>query len=369
MTNNSSTGDALKPAKKFTKRELSLLRLKRKIFSHTKILRVLLMFALIVLLAGVILFIGRLIPRTGTNEYFKFTKGFLFPSSTNIQSFKGRINILIMGKGGVGHSAPDLTDTMMFVSIGVRSPGIVLVSIPRDIWVPSIRAKINSAYYWGKEKQQDGGLILSKSLVEEIVGVPIEYAAVLDFSAFKEVVDSLGGIEVNVEKTFTDNHYPIAGKENDLCGGDKDYKCRYETIAFNQGLQVMNGDMALKFVRSRYAEGDEGTDIARDLRQQKVITAIKEKLLKPSTFLNVGRMLTLKNILMHYIETDIDTISLGTVARRILAGRSQIKSNVIGAEFLDNPPISPKYDNQYVFIPKTGSWDTVHKWVDNLLSQ
>jgi LCP family protein required for cell wall assembly len=114
----------------------------------------------------------------------------------------------------------------MFVSIDHISPSFTIISLPRDIWIPALRAKLNSVYYWGNQKEEGGGLPLSKSVVEEIVGQPVEYGIVIDFEGFQEIIDVLGGVEVNVERSFTDERFPIEGKENDECEGDPEYKCR-----------------------------------------------------------------------------------------------------------------------------------------------
>ena len=108
----------------------------------------------------------------------------------------------------------------MLASISLTKESVDLISIPRDIWIPEIRAKINSAYYWG-------GVSLSKSLVEKITSLPTHYAVVIDFSSFKEIIDALGGVKIDVANSFTDDLYPIEGREEDLCDGDKEFKCRY----------------------------------------------------------------------------------------------------------------------------------------------
>jgi LCP family protein required for cell wall assembly len=266
-----------------------------------------------------------------------------------------RLNILILGKSGTGYSAPDLTDTLIFASVSLEKPKVVLISIPRDIWIPKIRAKINSAYYWG-------GSALAKSTVAGILGQPVHYVAVLDFSSFREIIDSLGGIEVKVERSFSDAKYPLAGREKDLCEGDKEYKCRYETLRFTQGKQFMDGETALKFVRSRNGDNGENTDLAREARQQKVITAIKEKIFSWQTFLNPKKDLTLLRVLKSSLETDIDWSSGLLLAKRLILSQGKISSFVFPEDFLTSPPKSQKYDNQYVFIPKKGDWSEVWEW-------
>ncbi len=282
-------------------------------------------------------------------KYGGLVKSFLY-------SPRGEVNILVLGKGGIGHEAPDLTDTIIFVSISQKD--VNLISLPRDLWIPEIRAKLNSAYYWGK-------LPLAKSTVEKIVGVPVEYGLVIDFSGFKKIVDALGGIEVEVKNSFVDEKYPIPGKEKDLCDGDTEYKCRYEVVRFEKGKQVMDGDTALKFVRSRNAQGEEGTDLAREARQQLVLGAIKDKVLSLKVLLNPRKVFALKNAVMEAIETDVDANTAASIGGLFFSARRSISSHLIPDELLVHPPISRTFDRQYVFIPKAGNgdWEEIGSWM------
>ena len=109
---------------------------------------------------------------------------------------------------------------------------------------------------------------MSKSLVEKIEPTnPLRSCS--DFSSFKEIIDALGGVKIDVANSFTDDLYPIEGREEDLCDGDKEFKCRYETIHFEKGINYMDGTTALKYVRSRNGDNNENTDIAREARRQK----------------------------------------------------------------------------------------------------
>lgn len=308
----------------------------------------------------------------------KAAYNFLIAPTDKIASEGGRVNILIMGKSGGNHDGADLTDTMILASVSLNTPGVKTVSIPRDIWIPELRSKINSAYYWGKtgtpyfdSNSVGGGLGLSKSVVKEISGETVQYGLIIDFSSFKEIVDTLGGIDVNVENGFTDKLYPIAGRENDTCGGrDPSYPCRYETITFNPGVQKMDGETALKFVRSRHAEGTEGTDIAREARQQKVITAIKNKVTDPKVFLSVRTDLAMLNLVNKYVETDLDLPTAGILARKVLDGGGNVHQNIIPEDLLIVPPAERAYDNLYVFIPKAGNgkWQDLQNWFSETLS-
>lgn len=303
----------------------------------------------------------------GIPNFWGTAKDFVQAPLSKINSTGGRTNLLILGKSGEGYSAPDLTDTIIFTSVGLETSGVKMISIPRDIWVPAIRAKINSAYYWGKEKGE--GFNLVKTSVEELTGQPIHYVVVVDFGAFIKAVDIVGGVTVEVTNSFIDEKYPIPGKENDLCGGDKTYKCRYETITFEKGSQTMNGATALKFVRSRNAQGDEGTDLAREQRQQKVIIALKNKIFSSRVMFSPRKIIDLWNLAKDSVETDLDLGAFAVLGRKVLAATDNMVTEVIPEELLIHPPISARYDLQYVFVPKSGNWLKLQDWVKGVLTQ
>lgn len=342
-------------------------RIKRRLLKHIWLVRIGLIASI---LLGIFLFValtGFVFEKVGVTNYGEVISNFIFAPASKVKSLEGRTNILILGKGGEGHAASELTDTIIFASVSHNNPRVTVVSLPRDIWILAIRAKINSAYYWGKQKEKGGGLILAKSTVEEIVGSPVHYGMVVDFSGFIKIVDVIGGIEVDVERGFVDEKYPIPGKENDLCDGDPIFACRYETIRFEKGRQTMDGEMALKFVRSRNAEGEEGTDLARAARQQKVLLAIRQKVLSPGVLISPRKLLAIWKTVRDSVETDMSASEGSILLRRVLAGREKIETHVLDEELLTHPPVSPRWDNQYVFIPKAGDWSEVHRWVSQRL--
>lgn len=309
--------------------------------------------------------------------YFNIAENFLNPKLNKIASQDGRTNILVMGVGDAGHEGENLTDTMLFVSISLDKPSITVISIPRDLWIPEIRAKINAAYFWGDKdtpyfsnKNFPGGKIgFAKSITQEVLGVPINYGVVLNFSAFEKIIDDMGGIDVEVENSFTDKFYPIAGRENDTCGGDRLFSCRYETVTFNKGLQHMDGATALKFVRSRHADGVEGGDLAREARQQKVIDAIKRKILTRDVLLNLQTDLKLWNDFNNSLVRDFDDSTAAILARLIFNSQSLINKNIIPNNLLYMAPAGKTYDWQEVLIPVDGNgkWNAIHAWVSQVI--
>lgn len=368
LTNNFNTEKKYKIIHLNKDLRKTLSRIKRRVFKHIWLIRAVLVMGLVGFLYLFYVLTGVVLKSTGADFYLNLAKDFIFTPSSKVRTIDGKTNILILGKGGSGHEAPDLTDTIILASFNHRELSVDLISLPRDIWIPELRAKLNSAYYWGNQKKEKGGLILSKSSVEKIVGQAITYGVVVDFNGFVEVIDVLGGIEVDVERGFVDEEYPIVGREDDECEGDLEFKCRYETVSFEAGRREMDGETALKFVRSRNAEGDEGTDFARQVRQQKVLDAIKNKVLDREVLFSLEKLRELRDVLVEYTETDIDTEAGVILARRLLQSRRNFNSHVLPEDLLENPPQSSRYDYLYVFIPKAENWTEVHEWVVEALN-
>lgn len=265
-----------------------------------------------------------------------FLNKFVFNKKIDLKrGDRGNINILILGIGGGKHEGPELTDTIIFASINPAKNQASLISIPRDLWVPDIKGKINKAYSIGQEKNNQG-LLLSRAVVEKITGENIDYSVVIDFSGFVKLIDHLGGIDVEVARTLDDYSYPIEGREDDACGHTdeeiealseriatssaimfEEFSCRYKHLHVEAGKQHMNGQEALEFSRSRHGINGEGTDFSRSRRQQEVINAIKAKTLTLGIILNPLKVVGIFNILKDNINTDIqiaefdDFINLG----------------------------------------------------------
>ncbi len=373
IPSDETNSNTLEPKKINTKNVVS--RIKRRVLKHYKAVRILIVAGLVLFALLAFQLVSFVLNKTSISYYKNLASDFVLAPIEKLSSHDNRVNILVLGKGGPNHTAPDLTDTMLFTSINLNNGNIFMLSLPRDIWLSALRAKLNSAYYWGNQRAEKGGLVLAKSEVEKIVGQPVHYAVVFDFGAFKNIIDVLGGIEVDVQNSFVDEKFPIVGRENDLCDGDRTYACRYETLKFEKGTQIMNGETALKFVRSRNAQGDEGTDLAREARQQRVIDGVKKKVLDRQTFLNYKKLKELLSVVNSSIETDLDMEKISILARKVLGNGSQ-KSEIIPEEFLVNPPISKTYDNQYVFIPAAKSskigeenWLDLQKWIQEKLNE
>jgi polyisoprenyl-teichoic acid--peptidoglycan teichoic acid transferase len=305
----------------------------------------------------------------------------LFKNEITLQSVdkkSERINVLLLGIGGGKHDGPLLTDTIIFASIDPEKNKVALVSLPRDLWIPELKGKINRAYSDGEVKQKGGGIMLTRAVVEKVIGQPVDYVFRVDFNGFVRAVDMLGGIEVDVARSFDDYEYPISGKETDTCGFEGEefekratdssqleaFPCRYEHLHFDAGRQSMDGETALRFVRSRHASGAEGSDFARSQRQEKVISAVKDKVFSLGTILNPLKIVSLANVLEGSIDTDIkqeeydDFIKL---ARKM--EEAHLRSVVLDVGnaaqsrpgLLDAPLPRDEFRGQWVIIPRAGS--------------
>lgn len=311
-----------------------------------------------------------------------------FNHDISLKKSDGNVNILLLGTAGGNHEGPDLTDTIIFTSLNPQRNKITLISIPRDLWIADLKQKINYAYAYGENKQKGGGLILTKAIMSKILSQPVDYGIRIDFDGFIKAVDLAGGFDIKIEKAFDDYQYPIAGKEDDPCGHKDEelallatassqleaFPCRYIHIHFDEGLQHMDGQKALQFVRSRHANGDEGSDFARNKRQELILKAFKDKIFSVGTLLNPAKVLNFYDILQKSIDTDIKQDEMDDFIRLAQKMKTaEIKSSVLDfgdsekgrPGLLLNPPIGRDYDNLWVLIPKAGrdNFSEIQKYV------
>ena len=288
-----------------------------------------------------------------------------------LDSTGGRTNFLILGiRGENTPEVPDLTDTIIVASYSHKQEQLTLLSIPRDLWVNSLKTKINAVYHYGQERQPSIGFQLSNAAILETTGLPIHYNLVVDFQAFTDIINLLEGVEINVPNSFTDDQFPIPGKENVYPTSG-----RYQTVEFQTGPQTMDGEIALNYIRSRHAEGDEGTDIARSRRQQLIIKAIQQKILTLDFLLNQQNRDDLLQIIQTHIITNVTPDLYPTLARLALKSRSRPINSISlsyepdenGITLLDVPP-SYLYQNQWVLVAHDNNWEAFKQYILNRLN-
>jgi LCP family protein required for cell wall assembly len=237
---------------------------------------------------------------------------------------KTRVNILFLGiDQRPGETTTCRTDTMILVSISPKDMSASLLSIPRDLWVPIRHPKhsqdrVNTAHYWGEvENYPGGGPELAKDTVQYNFGVPVHYYARLNFTGFEQIIDRIGGIEIDVPITIHDEKYP-----------GPDYS--YTTFHIDAGHHLLDGATALKYARTRQASAD--SDFSRMHRQQQVILAIRDRVLSlPNLPQLIPQIPQLYRDMGDSLETDIPINLMFTLAK----WGQQIQRDKIRMETID----------------------------------
>lgn len=308
-----------------------------------------------------------------------------------------KYNFLLLGYGGEGHDGGALSDVLMVASLDTQNKTIKTISVPRDLWVDiPVRSdlkekhKINSAFAIGssdnmyplKETQykgENGGGKMAKAVVEDVTGIKIDNYLAINFGNFKKVIDVLGGVEVEVPQTFSDNFYPVKGLENETCGFspeqilefhqkysgfdlEKQFTCRYETLSFTKGKVKMDGETALKYVRSRHSD-TYGGDFSRSERQQSLMVGVSKKLVSMTAVKSAKEIYQLFSGLL---QTDVDMETFGGFFL-LIGDPSTYQSSFTGLSTENVLMNSKSADGQFILIPKSGenSWTEVRDFVSS----
>jgi LCP family protein required for cell wall assembly len=314
---------------------------------------------------------------------------------------KTPINILLLGYGGGNHDGTYLTDSIIAVHIDPKTQKIFLISIPRDIWIKiptqgndGSYSKINAAYsdglddadYPNKEQQftgPDGGGRLAEYVVQKVTGISMNYFIGMDFAGFTHTIDTLGGVDINVQTAFDDYQYPIEGQEDATCGLSPDqiasfsaalaspsasisetdaFPCRFEHLHFDSGEQHMDGTTALKYVRSRHSLQD-GTDFGRAQRQRNLIVAVKKKIFASSF---IPQIIPFMTSLGDDLKTDLAPNDVTTFVQNIqtLNNYQIVSLALTDQNYLEDTVAS---DGEDILESREGidNWTSVHTWLNN----
>ncbi|MHB8986252.1 MAG: LCP family protein [Eubacteriales bacterium] len=191
-----------------------------------------------------------------------------------------RLNVLLLGIDAREGEDMARTDTIILASVDTKTKQMALLSIPRDtrVQIPGHGwDKINSASAYG-------GPELTMRVVSSLLDVPIRYYVLANFSGFKNIVDALGGVTINVDQNMYHE--------------DEEYGYEYQ-INLSQGVQRLNGDKALQYVRYRgYVSGD----IERTQNQQKFLMALAHEMMQPGTILKLP---SLAPEIYRYVKTNL----------------------------------------------------------------
>lgn len=206
----------------------------------------------------------------------------------------GRINILLLGMRGANIPGGGLlADTIILVSLKPEENKIALISFPRDLYVaaPSTgqKMKINSVHALGVEK--GSGLEEMKKIVSQISGLPVHYAVSLNFVGFKQLIDTLGGLDVYLETAFYETNQFVQGKE---CGGE---------FILPAGNNHFDGETALCYARAR----NNTSDFDRSKRQQVMLLALRDKMTSSGLLSDFGKINSILSVIGDNVKTDMDS--------------------------------------------------------------
>jgi polyisoprenyl-teichoic acid--peptidoglycan teichoic acid transferase len=276
------------------------------------------------------------------------------PTPTPLPEWSGRdpINILLLGVDRrVGDEGPPRSDTIIVVHVDPVAKRVDMLSIPRDLLVqiPGYYAtKINAAYPFGEldESVPGGGPTLVAQTIEYNFGIPINYFAEVDIAGMEKVVDTIGGVIIDVPGIVKDDQYPTEDSG-------------FTRIQFTPGLQVMDGVTAVRYARTRH----DGGDFSRQTRQQQVLIAIRERAMATGLITNLPDIIS---ELGDSVRTDIlgddpsflKLYEMASLGQEI--GRENIYSHSLGAYVYEEV-----IDGGYYLV---GDWEVIRELAADLPS-
>lgn len=246
------------------------------------------------------------------------------------QDENGYTNFLLAGSGDDSHDGKDLLDTIIIASIDTSGKkGTVMLSLPRDLYFMRTEnmgvGRINSLYrdYRGylvaqgmnAEEASTASLKEFSAEVGRALGIDIHHLIRIDFIAFEQAVDAIGGIDIEVPEDIVDTEYP-----------GPNYS--YQTFSISKGLQTLDGATALKYARSRHTT----SDFSRSARQQQIIIAGMEKVRTIKLHKDIGKITELYGILSDHIET---TLTAGEIISLAGLGEDLDRSRIFTMQLTD----------------------------------
>jgi len=373
-----------------------------------RVIRIALFFLVLALIAGIAFSIkaGFILNKISLGEdgIFKNLVKTLPGNKDELQGEKeGRINVLLLGMRGKNVPGGGLlADTIMVLSLHPRDESkegdvsrASLVSIPRDLYVKvpgrDEHRKINAVYALGEQRESGGGIEEMQTMIEEVTGLSVPYAAVINFEGFTELVDALGGITLTLSEPFQESiqflglekrcdgvtytlpsgNYEekrVQRKNGEYYANPKRYplcyaKLKPETLECGgnfklpAGANMLDGEKALCYARSRVTS----TDFERARRQQQVIQAIKDKALSAGTLTDFGKI----NALLESLGENILVKAEAWEMKRFLELYQESQSASLSQLVLENseegllyaPPSTP--ERGYILLPRGDNYDRI----------
>ena len=282
---------------------------------------------------------NQLIEKLSQNRKINILKSILPLSLTKIKESPA-INILALGRPGQGYSGQNLTDTIILVHLKPAKEEAVLISLPRDLLVKTSShgrlTKINSLYSLA-------GIEGLKEKIKEITGLSIDYYILIDLVVAKEIISLVDGLNVDVPQDINDPYFP-----------GPNYT--YQTFNLAAGWRYLDGETALKYIRTRYTSPNG--DFDRMARQQQIIQLLKQKVLGLNLLWDFPTYLKIFNTLKDHIETDLGLLEI----KSLWQITKQTKADQISSLVIDKKETGLLVGGQVMFgeqrasvvYPKTG---------------
>lgn len=273
-----------------------------------------------------------------------------------------RVNFLIMGYGGSGHDGAYLTDSLVVVSLMPQSHHTTLISVPRDLWVQNPPnsgnySKINAVYTVASKNNADpsaGGNAVAQK-ISLVTGLQVNYWMTINFTGFRDFIDAIGGIDVDVPDAFTAK-YPA----ND----DPAVNPNWITVKFTRGLQHMDGQRAIIYARARYVLDNpaEGSDFARSQRQQLIMKAALTKMKQWQTWPHMYGAL---DKLEHTLYSNLSLADLAEFALKMDLNTAH-RAGLSNANVLVD---ATSDDGQSILLPQNNNWALIPAYIQKQLYQ
>jgi len=310
----------------------------------------------------------------------------------------GRINILLLGMRGENVTGGGLlADTIMVASIKPEENKASIVSIPRDLYVKmpgtENREKINAVYAHGMERGKEGGIEDMERVVGEITGLTIHYGVSINFQGFIDLVNAIGGIEITLDKPFTEleqfsqvhvcdgdkggvftnptgeyeykknekgkivAQYPLCTNSSPECGGD---------FALPAGINKLDGEKALCYARARY----QSSDFERAKRQQLVIQKIKDKAVSVGTLGDFSKVNAILDALGDNVRTDLQAWEM----KKLFSIYQGMQNPQIIQRVLEDSEEGLLYHPEesngagYILLPRGDNYDRIKNMFENVFT-
>ena len=318
---------------------------------------------------------------------------------------EGRINIALLGMRGEGVAGGGLlTDTIIIISIDPTQNRVAMISIPRDLYVTvpgtQDKQKINAVHAYGEQKNKGKGLEDMKTTLSEITGLSVDYAASINFAGFKQLIDTIGGVEITLDQPFTESlqfkgiesrcdgvnftipsgNYEIKRiqrKNGTYYANPKKYPMCFAKEASTDalecggnfvipaGTQTLDGNKTLCFVRSRVTS----SDFERAKRQQIIIQGIKDKLLSSDTLTSFDKINQLLDNLGNNVRSDFEPWEM----KRLFDIYKEMPNMQIYQRVLENSEEGLLYNPPangagYILLPIGDNYNRIHEMAKNIFN-